>query len=197
MFATLGSALRMNIWHGLTIFLRILDKLHGAAEVVCEGDLHAGVLRPEPLDLLPQQLVVLLGEVVVPDEAAIAVVVGAVVALERAQVLRHAADGEVPRDEHRLGAKVDNVLHGGADAADHVRHVLEGRVPGLAAGEQPVVVVVAADLAHDDQRLGQEALRRGLQQRISNKNMSGHVSSWITHLGNVWYVERARTSLGS
>jgi hypothetical protein len=141
---------------GSPYFLGFWTKLHGAAEVVCEGELHAGVLRPEPLDLLPQQLVVLLGEVVVPDEAAVAVVVGAVVALERAKVLRHAADGEVPGDEHRLGAEVGNVvLHGGADAADHVRHVLERRVPRLAAGEQPVVVVVAAYLAHDDQRLGQ------------------------------------------
>ena len=139
--------------------MRVLDELHGGAEVVGVDDLDAGVLRPEPGDLLLQQLVVLLGEVVEPHEAAVLVVVRVAVALEHAQVLRHAADGEVPRDEHRLGAAVDHLLHGGADVADHVRHVLVRRLPGITGLEEPEVVVVAADLAHHHQGLGQEALR--------------------------------------
>jgi hypothetical protein len=143
---------------GLTVVLGVLDELHGSAEVVGEDDLNARVLRPEPADLLLQQLVVLLGEVVEPHEAAVLVVVGAgVIALERGQVLRHAADGEVPRDEHGLGAEVDHLLDGGADAADDFRHVLARRVTRVAR-EEPEVVVVAADLAHHHQGLTEEAL---------------------------------------
>lgn len=90
--------------------VRVLDELHGGTVVVGVDELHAGVLRPEPVDLAAQRPVVPLGEVVEPPEAPVLVVVRAVAAPVPAQVCRYAADREVVRDQDRLRAHADELL---------------------------------------------------------------------------------------
>jgi hypothetical protein len=138
---------------------RVLDELHGGAVVVGVDELRAGVPRLEPADLAAQRLVVARGEVVEPPEAPVLVEVrGVAAAGEHAQVRRHAADGEVVRDQDRPRAQADELLDGGAYVRDDVRDELVrllARLGGIAEPE-PEVVVVAADLAQHDQRLVQK-----------------------------------------
>ena len=136
-----------------TIVMGFLDEFHGSAKVVGVDDLHARVLRLEPADLLLERLVVLLGEVVEPLEAVELIVGRRVVGPVSVQISRHAADGEVARDEDRLGAEMDHLLDAPAYAGDHVGHVLLGGVPAAFGVEEPEVVVVAPDLSQHDQGL--------------------------------------------
>lgn len=92
------------------MYVWILDEFHGSAVVVSVDELHARVLRLEPVDLVGQRLVVPHGEVVEPPEAVELVVICTVVATVTAQVRRHAPDGEVSRDQDRLRAEIDEIL---------------------------------------------------------------------------------------
>lgn len=121
-------------------------------EVVGVGDGGARVRRLQVGDGAPEPRVVLGGEVVELPEAPRRVVVrrlrrGGV----HGQVARHAADGEVARDDDPGGAHVQHLLGGADDGLhdpwDELLHL--GHRLGL---EEGVVVVVPADLPDQNQR---------------------------------------------
>jgi len=104
-----------------------------------------------------QQRVVVVGEAVVAPEAAVAVIVGGVGGAVEGEVDGEAADGQDPRHHHVDGAAPDDRLQAADELADDPGHVPPHLRHGP-PGEERRVVVVAAELAHHEQRLGQVAL---------------------------------------
>jgi hypothetical protein len=144
---------------------------HVRVEVVGVGDRGARVRPAQLPDALLQQHVVHLGEQVQRREAAVAVVGRRVLLVHRGHVARHAPQREVARDHQPRRAHVEELPGRARHGPHHVgderrrldhagRHAPEVVEVALAVACRPVrregvVVVVAADLAHHDQRAGQ------------------------------------------
>jgi hypothetical protein len=105
----------------------------------------------------PQQRVVVGGEAVVGAEAAVAVVVGGVGGAVEGEVDGEAADGEHPGHHHVHGSAPHDRLQAADELAHHHGHVPSHLRHGPPREERRVVVV-AAELAHHEQGLGQVVL---------------------------------------
>jgi hypothetical protein len=104
-----------------------------------------------------EQGVVVGGEAVVALEAAVAVVVGAVGGAVEGEVDGEAADRQHPGHHHVHRPGPDDCLQAADELADDPGHVAPDLGHGP-AGEERGVVVVAAELADDEQGLGQVVL---------------------------------------
>jgi hypothetical protein len=136
---------------GEAVARRGADDPGDLAVVVDVDDGDVPVRAAEGGELGPEQRVVAGREVVQPPQAAGGRVVAAAAVAEEEDVPREAAQGEDARHVHRLGAQLDERLQRAPDGPDDEGHqgVDQVQRPVL---EEGVVVVVGADLAHQEQR---------------------------------------------
>ena len=145
---------------------RALDHVVDVAVEVGVHDPRAWVLGLQARHLALQQRVVVRRQRVEALQAAVLVVVAGVGGLVQGEVDREAAHGEHPRDDHVHGAQADELLHALADGV-HDGAALPARLLRRVAAEDLRVVVVAAELAENEQRLGQVRLAGCQENRVN------------------------------
>jgi len=126
------------------------------------------VCPPQAGEAPLQQRVVVAGEVIVAPEAAIAVVVGGVRGAVEGEIGGEAADRQHPGNHHVHGSPPDDRLQAVDELGDDPRNVASHLRHGPPREERRIIVV-APELAHHEQRLGQVVLAVCFMQFINHK----------------------------